>query len=286
MASTPKRTNRLRLPPERLRYTPRADLTAWEKGEESAIAAYFAANRKALFRKYRQKFGNMIDRNNAQELYPPYAKTRESRQKLSLATHEPAGAFSDEIYQHVLKLNCPPSRNLVLFNAGGQGSGKTTSLRFSDKRKRAFIVMDGTMQDYEKSCRNIDLALHSGKLVHINYVFCPFEKAIQNTIQRATDQKNGRVVNVKRAAKGHAQALANIFRIEKAYRSNPVVTFGVIDNSGENPRAISLAALAALPRPGIDVLEARGYAVVDACFTSSQATDPSLTEELYRLLQG
>jgi hypothetical protein len=146
--------------------------------------------------------------------------------------------------------------------------------------------MDGTMQDYEKSCRNIDLALRNGKLVHINYVYCPFEKAIQNTIRRATDPTNGRVVNVKRAAKGHSQALANIFRIEQAYRNNPSVTFGVIDNSADDPRASSLVKLTALPRPSIDALEARGYSVVNACFTSSQATDPSLTEELYRLLQG
>jgi hypothetical protein len=284
MASTPKRTNRL--PPAPLRYAPRADLAAWEKGVESATGVYFATNRKALFRKYRQKFGNMVDRNNAQELYPPYSKNRESRQKLSLATHEPAGALSDEVYQHVLKLKCPPSRNLVLFNAGGQGSGKTTSLRFSDKRKKAFIVMDGTMQDYEKSCRNIDLALQNGKFVHINYVYCPFEKAIQNIIRRATDPTNGRVVNVKRAAKGHSQAFANIFRIVKAYRSNPSVTFGVVDNSDDDPSASSLAKLAALPRPSIDALEALGYAAVNACFTSSQGTDPSLTEELHRLLQG
>jgi hypothetical protein len=147
-------------------------------------------------------------------------------------------------------------------------------------------VMDGTMQDYEKSCRNIDLALKNGKLVHINYVYCPFEKAILNIIFRATDPKNGRVVNIKRAAKGHNQALENIFRIAKAYRNNRSVTFGVIDNSADQPRAASLAELAGLRHPSVDVLKRRGYSAVDAYFTSSQAGDPSLTKKLHQLLKG
>lgn len=253
---------------------------------ETEVAEYFAANRKLLIREYRKKFGHIIDRNNAQELYRPYARNRESRQKLSLATHEPAGALADEIYQHMVKLKCTEARNIVLFNAGGQGSGKTTSLRFSGKADRAFIVMDGTMQDYEKSCRNIDMALSNGKQVHINYVYCPFEKAIQNIIRRATDVRNGRVVNVKRAAKGHFQALENIFKIEKSYRNNPSVTFGVIDNSYDEPKVSSLAELKSHRYPSIDALMQRGYPCVDAYFTSSQASDPSLTGKLHQLLQG
>lgn len=269
-----------------LRYTPRTDLSAWEKEVERHIAAYFVANRKILFQKYRKVFGHVIDRNNAQELYGPYARNRESRQKLSLATHEPAGALADEIYHHMVKLKCPSARNIVLFNAGGQGSGKTTSLRFSDKADRAFIVMDGTMQDYEKSCRNIDMALRHGKLVHINYVYCPFEKAIQNIIRRAMDVTNGRVVNVKRAAKGHFQALENIFRIEKAYRNNISITFGVIDNSADKPKPSSLIELASHRYRSIDSLKRRGYAVVNAYFTSSKAGDSGRTEKLHKLLKG
>jgi hypothetical protein len=282
----PKRPRSSRRAPAPLQYAPRTDLSPWEKVVETEVAEYFAANRKLLIREYRKKFGHIIDRNNAQELYRPYARNRESRQKLSLATHEPAGALADEIYQHMVKLKCTEARNIVLFNAGGQGSGKTTSLRFSGKADRAFIVMDGTMQDYEKSCRNIDLALSNGKLVHINYVFCPFPKAIQNIIRRATDVANGRVVNVNRAAKGHFQALENIFKIEKAYRNNPSVTFGVIDNSGDKPKTSSLRELRFLRYPSVDALKQRGYSAVDAYFKSSQAGDPSLTGKLHQLLKG
>jgi len=45
------------------------------------------------------------------------------------------------------------------------------------------------MQDFDKSRRNIDLALKHGKLVHINFVYCPFSRAVQNIIRRASDRK-------------------------------------------------------------------------------------------------
>jgi len=102
-----------------LDYSPRTDLEPWEKEVEADIARYFSANRKALIREYLNRFENIIDRNNAQELYEPYAHKRESRQKLSLATHEPAGALADEIYFTLIKRRCPAKRNIVLFNAGG-----------------------------------------------------------------------------------------------------------------------------------------------------------------------
>ena len=269
-----------------LHYTPRTDLEPWEKKVETEVAEYFSANRKALIREYLKRFENIVDRNNAQELYQPYAQKRESRQKLSLATHEPAGALADEIYFALVKRKCPVKKNIVLFNAGGQGSGKTTSLRFSGKTKQAFIVMDGTMQDFDKSRRNIDLALKHGKLAHINFVYCPFDKAVQNIIRRGSDPKGGRVVNIKRAAKGHYQALENIFKIVAAYRDNPAVTHTVVDNRGDDPQLISLEKLREFRYPSIDALERQGYAALDDYFTSSQESDPSLTSKLYQLLKG
>jgi len=253
---------------------------------ERDIGRYFSERLATLIREYCRRFGNIVDRNNAQELYTPYAVSRESRQRLSLATHEPAGALSDQIYFAMVAKRSPARRNIVLFNAGGQGSGKTASLRFSDKSKQAFIVMDGTMQDFDKSCRNIDLALKNQKLVHINYVYCPFAKAVENIVRRATDARGGRVVNIKRAAKGHYHAMANIFKIVEKYQDNPSFTYAVVDNSGKKPKKMTLQRLRKLRYRSIDALERQGYSAVDDYYAAFKAHNPSLTDELYRLLQG
>lgn len=269
-----------------MQYFPRADLTTEESEVERDIGRYFSERRAYLIRVYCRRFGNIVDRNNAQELYAPYAENRESRQRLSLATHEPAGALADKIYFTMVAKRSPARRNIVLFNAGGQGSGKTASLRFSEKSKQAFIVVDGTMQDFDKSCRNIDLALKNRKLVHINYVYCPFTKAVENIIRRATDLQGGRIVNIKRAAKGHFHAMANIFKIVDTYQDNFSVTFAVVDNSGKKPKKMTLEKLRKLRYRSIDALERQGYSAVDDYYAAFKAHNPNLTGELHRLLQG
>ena len=93
-------------------------------------------------------------------------------------------------------------------------------------------------------------------------------------------------MNVKRAAKGHYKALENIFKIIRAYRDNSAVTHSVVDNSGDDPKLISLEKLRAFRYRSIDALELQGYAAIDDYFASSQTVDPGLTRELYRLLQG
>jgi len=273
-------------PAKGFRYTGRTDLTPEEKRIENEVGRLFAENLPALIREYRRRFGHIIDRNNAQELYVPYAKNRESRQELSLATHEPAGALADEVYHTLVTKQAPADKNIVLFNAGGQGSGKTTSLRLSGKADRAFIVMDGTMQDFEKGCRNIDLAFQQGKLVHINFVYCPFRKAVEHIVRRASDVQGGRVVNIKRAAKGHFHALENIFKLTEKYGSRDGFTFTVVDNSEENPKPMTLEELRRKRYPRIDDLEREGYAVVDEVFATFRANDKSLTEGLHRRLKS
>jgi hypothetical protein len=203
-----------------------------------------------------------------------------------LATHEPAGALADQVYFSEIIKPAPATKNIVLFNAGGQGSGKTTSLRLSGKTERAFIVMDGTMQDLDKSCRNIDLALAHRKLVHINYVYCPFAKAMEHIIRRAAHPQGGRVVNVRRAAKGHYHALENFFKLIERYGAKDSISYSIVNNSEELPRMMTLEELRAELYPSIDALQTEGYRVVDEVFQSFQASDQALTEGLYRRLKG
>ena len=142
------------------------------------------------------------------------------------------------------------------------------------------------MQDFHKGCRNIELALKNGKPVHVNYVYCPFPKAVEHIIRRASSLDGGRVVNIKRAAKGHYNALRNIFRFEEKYKDNQQVSFLAVDNTGDEPKLITMDELRAKPQPSVDALEAEGYGVVDDYFSAKQESDPSLTDELYQFLKG
>lgn len=146
--------------------------------------------------------------------------------------------------------------------------------------------MDGTMQDFDKSCRNIDLAFAHGKLVHVNFVYCPFLKAVEHIIRRAAHLQGGRVVNISRAAKGHYHALENIFRLIKKYGNRDGFSYTVVDNSEDQPKPMTVEELRSKRYPSIDALEQDGYLVVDEVFASFQATDESLTEGLHRRLKG
>jgi len=74
-------------------------LTAAERAVENQFAAELAADLDEAARRYEAEFGNVLDRNSAQELSPDYAATRDSRQRWSVATLEPAGGFIDWLYE-------------------------------------------------------------------------------------------------------------------------------------------------------------------------------------------
>lgn len=76
-------------------YTPYPGLSLEERRIEVKFAAELAADLEAAAAEYQRRFGNVLDRNNVQELSPDYAASRESRQRWNVATLEPAGAFAD-----------------------------------------------------------------------------------------------------------------------------------------------------------------------------------------------
>ena len=209
-------------------YTPYPGLSLEERRVEVKFAAALASDLEGAAARYEVKFGIVLDRNNAQELSTDYATGRESRQKWSVATLEPAGAFIDWLYAK--KLQELPKESLIVFNAGGQGSGKTTATRIISSSLDAQIVMDGTLQNQSRSEAHIELALGFGHAVLVNYVFCPWAKALSNMVRRAVEE-GGRIVPLKRAAGGHFQAPRTSLHLQARYKTNPSFRLEIVDNT-------------------------------------------------------
>ncbi len=184
-------------------YEPFPDLTPEERATEQQFAAELAADLAGARRRYEELFHNVFDRNNAQELSGDYAADFDSRQRWSVATLAPAGAFIDWLFYR--RLTELPPESLIAFNAGGQGSGKTTATRQAEVERAADILMDGTLQDEERSRKHIADALARDCDVHIRFVYCPWENAVRNILRRGA-KETGRIVPLTRAAGGHFSA--------------------------------------------------------------------------------
>lgn len=208
-------------------YTPYPDLTKEERRIETKFAAFLAGDLESAARKYEAKFGNVLDRNNAQELSTDFAASRESRQLHSVDTLEPAGAFVDWYFSK--KLKELPEGSYVIFNAGGQGSGKTTAtVAFADPG--ADLIMDGTLQNQDRSEAHVLAALEAKHDVVVRFVFSPWEKALINIMRRSA-LEGGRIVPLNRAAKGHFQAARTSLYLWQSLKERAGFGLQILDNS-------------------------------------------------------
>jgi cobalamin-dependent methionine synthase I/methionine synthase I (cobalamin-dependent) len=199
-------------------YTPYPGLSLEERRIEVKFAAELGADLEAAAAEYKKRFGIVLDRNSVQELSPDYAATRESRQKWSVATLEPAGALVDWMFERTVK--AAKAGDVIIFNAGGQGSGKTTATSDLPQDQRLILVMDGTLQNYSRSKVHFDLAFAAGCEVEIRYIFMHWTSALNLIIHRALEGV-GRIVPLSRAARGHFQAPQTTLALVEDYINSP-----------------------------------------------------------------
>jgi cobalamin-dependent methionine synthase I/methionine synthase I (cobalamin-dependent) len=233
-------------------YTPFPGLSLEERRIEVKFAAELGADLEAAAAEYQKRFANVLDRNNVQELSPDYAATRESRQKWSVATLEPAGAFVDWIYERILNEAHPG--DVVLFNAGGQGSGKTTATEGLPHRERVILVMDGTLQNHRRSHKHFQRAFDSGCVVEVRYIHAPWPVAVRNMLKRAISG-TGRIVPLSRAANGHYQAPITTLRLVEEFGGREGFKILVLNNATHgHPCKESLEWLAERMHKSVDEL--------------------------------
>jgi hypothetical protein len=183
-------------------YTPYPGLSLEERRIEVKFAAQLAADLVGAAADYKNRFGIVLDRNTVQELSADYAASRESKQRWSVATLEPAGAFVDWLFGRTVA--CAKPGDTVIFNAGGQGSGKTTATRRLPRHERVILIMDGTMQNLARSREHLIECFKASLRVEVRFIYCPWPRAIANMIKRAIkDEGGGRIVPLPRSAGGH-----------------------------------------------------------------------------------
>ncbi len=223
-------------------YPPYPGLSLEERRIEVKFAAELAADLEAAAAEYTRRFGNVLDRNNVQELSPDYAASRESRQKWSVATLEPAGAFVDWMFARILQSAQPKAT--IVFNAGGQGSGKTTATADMKVTGNALLIMDGTLQNHARSVEHFRAALAAGCSIELRFVYCNWPDAVRNMAKRAA-KGAGRVVPLNRAAKGHFEAARTTLRLCGEFADRSEMDVFIVENRiNDLPRSRNLAWLA------------------------------------------
>jgi cobalamin-dependent methionine synthase I len=264
-------------------YTPYADLSSEERAIEQKFAAELAADLDAAAVRYEALFRNVLDRNSAQELSADYAASRESRLRWSVATLAPAGGFIDWLFAKKLK-ELPPE-SLIAFNAGGQGSGKTTATRAAEIERKADLLMDGTLQEEKRSRLHIETALACGHFVQVRFVYCPWEKAVANILRRASEE-TGRIVPLRRAAGGHFQAARTVLSLTRDLLAGPDDVY-VFDNTDfVRPVERNLGWLQDRLYESIEMLLEKGRGAAESLFheyrANSAFTAPALRDGFFQ----
>ncbi len=264
-------------------YTPYPGLSLEERRIEVKFAAELAADLEAAATEYKRRFANVLDRNNVQELSPDYAATRESRQKWSIATLEPAGAFVDWFFAKVLSTAQP--KDTIVFNAGGQGSGKTTATADIKVTGNAILVMDGTLQNHARSVEHFRAAFAAGCSVELRFVYCNWPDAVRNMADRAA-KGAGRVVPLKRAAKGHFEAARTTLKLCGEFADKPELDVFVVENRvGALPRSLNLAWLSEHLHNSVEELLQTGQTTLQDEF-KLHSDDPDYSARLLAQFQA
>jgi len=266
-------------------YTPYPGLSLEERRIEVKFAAQLAADLEATATEYNKHFGSVLDSNSVQELSSDYAATRESRQQWSVATLEPAGALVDWMFEKIVSAAKPGEA--IIFNAGGQGSGKTTATRTLPRRERIIAIMDGTLQNVDRSRQHLEKCLSAGLWVDIRFIYCPWRQALANMVKRAVrDADGGRIVPVFRSAGGHYKAARTVLALSSEFDSATNATIAVVDNSShEMPVVHDLDWLAAHLNDPVETLVKIAHTILHELFASNSDDRAYSQEALAQFLR-
>jgi Zeta toxin len=209
-------------------------LTGPDKEIERDAFELLAQNEDRLVNDYISRYGKAVNTDDARELFPAYRADR-SR---AAAVHAPSTELSNKVYAKLLEEN-RRTVDEVIFLAGGGGSGKTTALKkmVVDQGRDDVITFDGTFANPSSNKERIKQALDHGYEVSVVYVHVENPlKALANALERAermaAEKGSGRTIPTAQLIEQHAKARQAFVDAAKEMKSEPRVTFQVIDNSG------------------------------------------------------
>jgi hypothetical protein len=277
-------------------------LSTQEREVEARFAAYLETHTEEAIARYFEKYGNEINTDNARELSSDYAPggmdaedaaTVAARTRWGEAVHEPASALAKELYRRALLKATPADRRKqVVFTAGGAGAGKTTSIRkFANwwhTVDSAEIVYDTTLGSYSSAVRGISLALATGRMVSIIFVYRdPVAALVAGVLPRA--RSTGRSVPLYAILYTHLGSVQTIAKLAEAYKNEPHVAIAIIDNR-DGPGDAVQADLEFVRRMSRkysreSLREALSSALEDAYEKSKKGGKNAVSETLYRAIK-
>lgn len=220
------------------------------------------------------KGGRLLDTDIARELSPEYQQDR-SR---SAEVHEAASAFTQRLFEQ--RMNQPGTGDIVVFMAGGGGSGKSSAeTLLSPVLDRASTILDGTLSSYDKARRNVKMALDSGRQVRIAYVYRDPEEAVRNGVLTRA-MRGGRTVPVDALVKGHAGSSNVVRKLQAEFSGNPKFKIFAVDNS-KGPGAAQIAPLESITPVIIDGLKERFINATEEEYKAGR-----ISESVYRATVG
>lgn len=177
--------------------------------------------------------GKYINQDFIREMLKEYAASPEGRSVHVETTQKASADYTQKFYEDRLKAPVLGDASIII---GGPGSGKTTAgqMILSRMAKSSDVILDNVGANLKQLTKNIELALESGRPVHLIYVHAPFEKALSHIETRFNE--TGRPVPPEVAARGHVLSLENYLALKEKYKNNPDVEINAVEQTGEMPK--------------------------------------------------
>lgn len=235
--------------------------------------AKVATDGPALTDEYLRRFGPVLNADNASELFEDYARDNDSRARHMVAVRPAAGAVVEQAFAQLLAQPTPVGKSpVVVFTAGGNGAGKSSSV--DTKAFRGEVVFDSTFSQYEPSKARVQAALDAGRDVQIRYIYRdPVQAFAKGVLPRIADE-NGRTVSIRGLLQTHRGARDTVLKIADEYRDDPRVDVWVREMvEGEGPESRDLAWLQEKAYPDDNATGRRLQELLDAEHAAGRVSD-------------
>src|SRR5579863_4173890 len=141
-----------------------------EQAVRAAVVFRVEADPEHYLDEHQQRFGNVLNADDAATLFPEYNEDPATNR---VAVHPAARWIRDERFRRALA-TYSPSKDRVVFTAGGNAAGKSTAISLSGAGENfTAAVLDSTFSNHEHALSLVKQALRAGKKISILYVNRP-----------------------------------------------------------------------------------------------------------------
>jgi hypothetical protein len=214
------------------------DLDDEQRSVERKFAAQIAGDIDGAIEAYGRlpetKGGRILNVDEARELSPDYAASKEGRGKHAKSTHEPSSFLIKEMIARKLEQDFDPSVPVLIMSGGG-GVGKTTAAKTASTRLNTLyhdseFILDGTFANEKSAKAKLKQLLGAGRKVVITYTARdPFDSFANGSLPRAEDY--GRTVPMEVSLADHRKAGEVFLALQAAFQGDKRVEFIVVDNT-------------------------------------------------------